>query len=116
MTTTTGVRYAEYNLHNVAQASHLLTLPRRIMEKSARYTIRIGSHLNGDLADWFAPLSVLNEPGGEAVLEGEMRDQAALHGVLAKIRDLNLPLIALERMAESHYQDSADAHAATEIH
>ncbi|NTU81937.1 MAG: hypothetical protein HGA45_21590 [Chloroflexales bacterium] len=57
------------------------------------------------MVDWFAPLSVVNEPGGEATLQGVMRDQAALHGVLAKIRDLNLPLIALERMAEPLYQD-----------
>lgn len=85
------------------------------METMVHYMFRVGAHLDGDLASWFAPLAVVNEPGGEATLEGEVRDQAALHGILAKIRDLNLPLIALRRIApveppyEPDLQAAADA-------
>jgi hypothetical protein len=59
------------------------------------YHIRIKGHLNQHWLNWFGGLTIRNEPNGEAVLAGQIHDQAALHGVLIKIRDLGLPLIAL---------------------
>lgn len=71
------------------------------MTRPTRYIIRVAAHLGDELARWFAPLDVVNEPGGQAIIRGNLADQAALHGVLAKIRDLNLPLIALQQIDEA---------------
>ena len=58
------------------------------------YEIRVEGHLAVDWSDWFEGLTVRQEAGGETVLRG-LLDQAALHGVLAKIRDLGLVLVAV---------------------
>ena len=59
------------------------------------YEIRLKGHLDAHWTAWFAGLEITNLENGEAVLSGEIVDQAALHGVLAKVRDLGLPLIAV---------------------
>ena len=53
-------------------------------------------HLDPSWSDWFDGLDVTNEAGGSAVLEGLLADQAALHGLLARIRDLGLSLLSVE--------------------
>ncbi len=62
------------------------------------YVIRIGSRLDGCWADWFAGLALTYTAGGDTLLTGALPDQAALHGVLARIRDLNVPLISVQRI------------------
>jgi hypothetical protein len=64
--------------------------------KRQRYEIRVEGHLAADWSDWFEGLTVHQEADGETVLSGPL-DQAALHGVLAKIRDLGLVLIAVNQ-------------------
>ena len=59
--------------------------------------IRIKGHLSSQWSDWFDGLTVINEENGEAVLVGELPDEAALYGVLQKAGDLGLPLIELRR-------------------
>jgi hypothetical protein len=59
------------------------------------YEIRVKGHLDGHWSEWFDELTITNLENGEAELSGEIVDQAALHGVLSKVRDLNLPLIAV---------------------
>jgi hypothetical protein len=61
------------------------------------YVIRVGGHLDQTWADWFDGLTISNQDNGEAVLAGHLPDQATLHGVLARLRDLNVPLIAATR-------------------
>jgi hypothetical protein len=67
--------------------------------KRQHYEIRVKGHLAADWSDWFAGLAVCQEPSGETVLSGPL-DQAALHGVLAKVRDLGLVLIAVTQSTE----------------
>ncbi len=50
-------------------------------------------------SDWFDNLTITNVANGEAILSGRLPDQAALHGVLIKIRDLGLPLLAVATIA-----------------
>ena len=64
-----------------------------------RYELRVGSHLDARLGDWLGAERVHNHADGEATLTTPPLDQAALHGVLARIRDLNLTLIAVRRTA-----------------
>lgn len=63
------------------------------------YTIRLEGRLEPRWSEWFDGMMIRHAdvPQGETILSGYVRDQAALHGLLAKIRDLNLPLIAVER-------------------
>jgi hypothetical protein len=67
--------------------------------KQLRYEIQVEGHLATDWSDWFDGLAVCQEPGGETILSG-LLDQAALHGVLAKVRDLGLTLVAVHRATE----------------
>ncbi|MCP4679499.1 MAG: hypothetical protein GY854_29210 [Deltaproteobacteria bacterium] len=62
-----------------------------------RYNIRIACHLSGLSATRFDGVTVSNQAGGEALLETEAIDQSGLHGLLARIRDLNIRLISVER-------------------
>lgn len=60
------------------------------------YQIRVNGHFDQTLADWFAPLAVRNEPNGETTLTGTLRDQAELYGILLKLYNLNITLIAVQ--------------------
>ena len=70
------------------------------------YEIRVKGHLDRHWSDWFDGLEITNLENGEAMLSGEIVDQAALHGVLAKVRDLNLALVAVSSVNPEH-QDPA---------
>jgi hypothetical protein len=69
------------------------------------YEIRIEGHLDAKWVLWFDGLNVTLEAGGATQLSGWIADQAALHGVLRKVRDLGMPLIAVTRVRSS--QDGA---------
>jgi hypothetical protein len=62
---------------------------------SGLYEIRLKGHLDDKWADWFEGLSITREDNGETVLRGSVVDQAALHGVLRKVRDLGVPLLSV---------------------
>ena len=61
----------------------------------AVYEIRVKGHLDGRWSEWFDGLQITNLENGEAMLSGDIVDQAALHGMLNKVRDLGLPLVAV---------------------
>ncbi len=63
------------------------------------YHIRLKGHLADHWSAWFNNMAISNEANGEAVLHGPLAGQAALHGVLIKIRDLGLPLLAVTTVA-----------------
>jgi hypothetical protein len=65
---------------------------------SGQYEIRLKGHLDSRWADWFDGLSLTNESDGSTVLTGPVVDQAALHGLLHKVRDLGLPLLAVTQI------------------
>lgn len=58
-------------------------------------SIHVRGHLPCQWLDWFGGLEVDNRPDGNAELHGELRDQAALYGVVMRMRDLGLTLLAL---------------------
>ena len=59
------------------------------------YQIRIKGHLGPRWADWFGGLTITLEDNGDTLLTGPVVDQAALHGLLKKVRDLGMPLISV---------------------
>jgi hypothetical protein len=60
-----------------------------------RYEIRLKGHLDDRWATWFEGLTITREDNGETRLTGVVVDQAALHGLLRKVRDLGLPLLSV---------------------
>ncbi len=72
--------------------------PRPTPPRSAVYQIRLKGHLDIQWADWFEGLTIKLEEGGDTLLTGPVADQAALHGLLKRIRDLGLPLISVNRV------------------
>ena len=62
------------------------------------YKIMVKGHLESRWSQWFEGMDIQNLPGGEAVLSGVVADQAMLHGLLIKIRDLGLPLISVQHL------------------
>jgi hypothetical protein len=62
------------------------------------YHIRVKGHLGSRWETWFEPMTITRLASGDTLLIGPVVDQAALHGVLTKIRDLGLPLISIERI------------------
>jgi hypothetical protein len=72
------------------------------------YQIRIKGHLDRKWADWFSGLSITSLDNGETLLTGPVLDQAALHGLLRKVRDVGLPLVAVMQV-EPEQADAPDA-------
>ena len=70
---------------------------QRTVNAPELYEIRVAGHLSKNWAARFEGMSMRHEPEGETVLSG-LLDQAALHGVLARIRDLGLKLISAKRI------------------
>jgi len=62
------------------------------------YQIRIEGHLGPRWSRWFEGLTITPEGDGETLLTGPVADQAALHGLLRKVRDLGIPLISAVRV------------------
>lgn len=62
------------------------------------YEIRIAGHLSPQRADWFEGLTITLEEDGNTLLSGPIADQAALHGLLKKVRDLGLPLLSVNQV------------------
>jgi len=71
------------------------------------YQIRIKGHLDRKWADWFTGLSITALENGETLLTGPVLDQAALHGLIRKVRDVSLPLVAVIRI-EPEQADGPD--------
>jgi hypothetical protein len=70
----------------------------REFDKPAVYQIRVKGNLDKKWFDWFDGFAIKPQPNGETVLLGVVADQAALHGLLAKVRDLGLPLLEVKRL------------------
>lgn len=70
-----------------------------MIDQSVIYQFRIKGHLGPEWSDWFGGMSIVMESGGDSLVTGASVDQAQLHGVLRKIRDLGLPLISVQRVS-----------------
>ena len=77
------------------------------------YQIRIKGHLGPQWSDWFGGLTITLEESGDTLLTGPVVDQAALYGLLRKVRDLSLPLISVKR-AQTDQIDGPDFKQAIE--
>jgi hypothetical protein len=69
--------------------------PDRDAGESRAYQIRIKGHLGSQWMEWFDGLTITLEENGDTLLTGPVTDQAALHGILKKVRDLGMPLLSV---------------------
>ncbi|MDR2983565.1 MAG: hypothetical protein LBV34_01875 [Nocardiopsaceae bacterium] len=76
--------------------------PAGRQHEPGRYAIRVKGHLDSKWSAWFDGLAVARGGDGTTILHGQVADQAALHGVLRKIRDLGLPLISVTQDDSDH--------------
>ncbi len=80
--------------------------PRPTPSQPVVYRIRIKGHLDSQWADWFEGLTITPEDNGHTLLIGPVIDQAALHGLLKKVRDLGLPLISVSPLEHGRADQS----------
>jgi hypothetical protein len=66
--------------------------------KPTKYVIRIGNHLDFHWEQWFEGMTIKHTGDGQTILSGDVVDQSALHGLLVKIRNLNLTLISVQKI------------------
>ena len=64
-------------------------------DEAGRYEIRLRGHLDARWAAWFDGLNLTHEGDGTTVIRGAVADQAAMHGLLQKVRDIGLPLVSV---------------------
>ena len=76
------------------------------------YQIRIKGHLGADWTDWFDGLAITRQDNGETLLTGPLVDQAALHGLLRKVRDLGMVLLSVMCMQPGQGDAIASRYAA----
>ncbi len=69
--------------------------PKKELSHTVVYQIRIKGHLSTQWTDWFEGLTITLEEDGDTLLTGPVIDQAALHGLLKKVRDLGMPLVSV---------------------
>ena len=69
--------------------------PKHDADQPLVYQIRIKGHLSQQWKDWFEELTIKLEDDGNTLLTGALVDQAALHGILKKVRDLGMPLLSV---------------------
>ena len=81
----------------------------REFDKPAIYQIRVKGNLEQKWSDWFDGLAITPQPGDETLLVGTVADQATLHGMQAKISNLGLPLLLVQRVEKVERGLSEDA-------
>jgi hypothetical protein len=70
--------------------------PNSSLDQPAECQIRVRGYLDSSWSDWFDGLAVTSEPDGQTLLTGPVADQAALHGLIKKVRDLGLELVLVK--------------------
>ena len=81
----------------------------REFDQPGVYQVRIRGSLDEGWSDWFEGLAIVAQAGNETLLTGSVGDQIALHGLLAKIRDLGLTLLSVQRVEKESDDDDKGA-------
>ena len=77
----------------------------RDADQPINYQIRILGHLGPQWMSWFDGLTIMLEEDGNTLLSGPVIDQAALHGILKKVRDLGMPLLSVNSVGHGQHEN-----------
>ena len=88
--------------------NHMNTLSPMNDETEIKYEIKIKGHLDKYWSEWLGDLEFIYDCQGNTLLNGRIADQAALHGILAQIRDLGLTLISLTSQIISDAEEESE--------
>jgi len=88
--------------------SNELNHQQRDSDRAPIYQVRLKGHLGEEWADWFGGLDIVLDENGEMLITGPVLDQAALHGLLRKVRDLGLTLVSVNSV-DPNQTDSLEA-------
>ena len=80
-------------------------VPKSDPDQSLVYQIRLKGHLGPQWTDWFEGLTITLEEDGDTLLTGPVIDQAALYGLLKKVRDLGMPLLSVNQVTIHSQQE-----------
>jgi len=80
--------------------------PKPAPSQPVVYRIRLKGHLGSQWTDWFGGLTITLEEDGDTLLTGPVVDQAALHGLLRKVRDLGMPLVSVSPLEHGQADQS----------
>jgi hypothetical protein len=75
------------------------------VDRPVIYEIRINGHLSPQWLDWFDGLTITLEEDGNTLLSGPVIDQAALHGILKKVRNLGMPLLSVNSVGPGQHEN-----------
>ena len=84
--------------HQVDSYGPIVTTSDRTADPGPHYEIRVAGHLAPRWSAWFDGLTVATDDDGTTVIRGSVVDQAALHGLLQKLRDVGIPLVSLTQI------------------
>ena len=76
---------------------------------AASYELRVAARLDEHWAAWFDGFTLVRHDDGTTTLRGTVIDQAELHGLLAKVRDLGVPLVSVTTITPAHHDADADS-------
>lgn len=82
--------------------------PERGYDEAGQYEIRIRGHLDDRWTGWFEGLTLIQEKNGDTLISGQVIDQAALFGLLRKVREMGMPLVSVNRVSTSRADPSSD--------
>jgi hypothetical protein len=83
--------------------------PRRDSGAPPVYQIRVEGHLGPEWTDWFEGFAITPQADGDTLLTGPIADQAALHGLLKRVRDLGIPLLSINCVQPGPADTSGDS-------
>lgn len=96
------VAFTTVPLHNRERIMSNKRKPTTNSSQATVYRIRLEGHLGPGWTGWFEGMTITLEEGGDTLLAGPVLDQAVLHGLLKKVRDLGMPLISVTRVETGH--------------
>ncbi len=82
---------------------------KRGQGRTTVYQVRLKGHLGPEWSDWFEGLAITLEEQGDTLLTGPIVDQAALYGLLKKVRDLGIPLVSVNRVEAGPAEPSGES-------
>ena len=72
------------------------------LDSPTNYKIKVKGHLTPEWTNWFDGIDITHNENNETILSGLVADQAALYGLLGKVRDLGMPLLSIENIKSNH--------------